>query len=54
MSVFSVGDVGVGVGELLERCLVHGGDDGFIDGREGSVAAGEQRVEVLHVQDVSL
>lgn len=50
----SVRDVGVSVGEVLEGFLVHGGQDAFVDGRDASLPLGEERVEVLHVQDVAL
>ena len=50
----SVSNSGVGVGELPEGCLVHGGKDALIDGSEFGVAAGEERIEVVHVADMFL
>lgn len=50
----SVGDVWVRVREILEGGLVHRRQDTLVQGRDGRLPFGEEGVEVLHVQNVSL
>ena len=53
-SLSLVGNVGVRVGKVFERRLVHRAENGVVNRGESRVTASEERVEKLHVQNVSL